>query len=391
MRFQRGAVPQGPWIKVLLSLVVIDLLLFRVGLFWHLHPNFGPGLAGDNWRSLFDAAHGFESERPPRGTTEAVGSSIVIFGLNERLVNARLRLDCVPPLVRLVTHGSTATDSALLAWNSMPTHPWLVVYGAAVRDYPKRGSTDSSVTRTFYDSSIELSALPRSGTEARLEAYVKRYWKLYRYRFFARTAVDTLLGDLAVGLRLRRPSFAAGTIAPPPPLPREALQYFPQFRIRPQSYVAWDKWRQSRQFSDYLKWLQLAGSMALSQYKTQTLATYGPDGNPQVQSLRWLLQFLEQNHTRTVLVYFPENPVFRDPAANAYFDPALSQAYADLFAREAALHGARFVDLRDLVEPEGFYDMVHLNLVGARKVSERVADIIEEEWLAHRAQLGAAE
>jgi len=35
--------------------------------------------------------------------------------------------------------------------------------------------------------------------------------------------------------------------------------------------------------------------------------------------------------------------------------------------------------------------MVHLNLVGARKVSERVADIIEEEWLAHRAQLGAAE
>lgn len=382
--------PARTWVKVALCLIAIDLLLFRVGLFWHLNPNFGPGMGGENWQFLFDAAREFESERPPRGTTEAVGSSIVIFGINEGLVNGRLRPHGVPPLLRLVTHGSTATDSALLVWNSMPTHPWLVLYGAAARDYPKQGSTESVVARTFYDSSVELTALPRNGTEARLEAYVKRYWKLYRYRFFARTAVDTLIGDLAVGLSLPRPSFAGGTTAPPPPLPREALRYFPWFRITPQSYAAWDKWRQTRQFSDYLAWLQMANSMAPGSYRLQALATYGPDGNPQVQSLRWLLQFLEQSRTRTVLVYFPENPVFRDPAAKAYFDPALSQAYANLFARAAAAYGARFIDMRDLVEPEGFYDMIHLNLVGERKVSERVADIIEEEWSARERQAGGA-
>jgi hypothetical protein len=377
------------WVKVLLCLVALDLLLFRIGLLWNLHPDFGPGLGGENWRFLFAAARDFETERPAVGKTEAVGSSIVVFGVNENLVNARLQHAGVPPLVRLVTHGSTATDSALMVWNSLPAHPWLVVYGTASRDYPKTGPTDSSVVRTFYDASVELPAVPRHGTEAQLEAYVKRYWKLYRYRFFARTAVETLGAHLAVDLGLPRPSFAVGMVPAPPVLPPEALRYFSPFRITPPTYAAWDKWRHSRQFDDYVAWLRLS-SRSLSLYAGQTMATYGPDGNPQFASLRWMLQFLQQRQTRTVLIYFPENPVFHDPAAKPYFDQALSRADAELFAREAAAFGARFVDLRDFVEPEGFYDMIHLNLVGERKVSERIADIIEEEWRAHERHSGGA-
>ena len=86
-----------------------------------------------------------------------------------------------------------------------------------------------------------------------------------------------------------------------------------------------------------------------------------------------------------MIVYFPENPVFRDPAALAYYDPALSQAYADLFKREAEAHSARLVDLRNSIAPEGFYDMNHLNLVGERKVSERLVSIIREEWQQRQA------
>lgn len=362
-----------------MCLVAIDFILFRVGLLWRLSPGFSWDFEGENRYSLFTAAREFETQQAALGRTELAGSSVVIFGADEALINARLRRAGIPPLLRLATHGSDATDSALLVWNSVATHPWLVLYGAAFRDFPKAPPAETRVTRTFYDSSVELPALPRKGAEAILDAHVKRYWKLYRYRAFTRDVLQTLLGDLTV--RFNRPPPAWATdVSAPPSVPPEALTYFRAAWISPESWAAWSRWQRTRQFADYLDWMHLYGSLALESYKTQTLATFGPDGNVQVASLRWMLSVLQQHQTRCVIVYFPENPVFLDSAARGYFDPALSDAYADLFKREAEGHGARFVDLRDFIEPEGFYDMIHLNNVGRHKLSERLATIIGEEW-----------
>ncbi len=366
------------WAKVGLCLVLMDLLLFRVGLLWLITPNFGTGLGAENWRFLYAAARAFETQRPAHGSTIMIGSSVVVMGVDETLVNAQLSQKGVPPVLRLVTHGSLCTDSAVLAWNSLPTHPWLVIYGAAFRDFPKASASESQIVRMFYDSSAELPLLPRKSAEAALDARVKRYWKLYRYRFFARTAVQNAAADLVATLPVPRLSFAADT--PQPPLPRDATRYFSPYRITPQSYAAWDRWRQSRRFADYVEWMRLAGSMALHNYKLQTLASFGPEGNPQVESLRWMLGFLRQQHTRAVIVSFPENPVFHDPEAKPYLDPALSDAYAALFKREAATSGARYVDLRSLLDAEDFYDLIHPNLEGVRKLSARLAAIIEDEW-----------
>src|SRR5437899_12483019 len=79
------------WVKVALCLVALDVLLFRIGILWTMTPNFGGGLGGENWRYLFAAASEFETQRPALGKTEAVGSSVVIFGANEALINDRLR------------------------------------------------------------------------------------------------------------------------------------------------------------------------------------------------------------------------------------------------------------------------------------------------------------
>jgi hypothetical protein len=46
------------------------------------------------------------------------------------------------------------------------------------------------------------------------------------------------------------------------------------------------------------------------------------------------------------------------------------------------VRGARFIDLRGLLAGEDFYDLIHPNLSGSRKLSERVADVIAEEWKA---------
>ena len=95
-----------------------------------------------------------------------------------------------------------------------------------------------------------------------------------------------------------------------------------------------------------------------------------------------MLDSLQQRGTRTVLVYFPENPVFHDPEARPYFDEQLSDAYAGLLAREAASHDGRFVDLRNFLPAEDFMDLRHPNLEGMRLLSQRIAAIIEEEWRA---------
>jgi hypothetical protein len=382
LRFQS---PIWLWVKALLCLVAVDILLFRVGLVWEAGPDFGPGLVGENWRLLFAAARDIETRRPSTPTVVTVGSSVVIFGVDPGQVGERLRQDGVPQdFLRFVTHGSTATDSALMAWSSRTFEPWLVIYGAAVRDFPKSGFTDSGVVRTFYDASAELPRLPRAGVEDRLDAYARRYWKLYRYRFFTLRAVEAVTTKRLRQLGISTPSFAAEAPALSI-LPPEALQYFPPYRIMPKSWAAWTTWRQSRRFSDYLAWMQMSGSVALNIYKTQTLANFGPEGNVQVASLRWMLAALQQNHTRTVLLSFPENPVFRDPEARAYFDPSLSDAYAHLLRDEAEARGARYEDLRDLLQPEEFFDLVHANVIGQRKLSARIAAIIEEEWRARQA------
>ena len=87
------------------------------------------------------------------------------------------------------------------------------------------------------------------------------------------------------------------------------------------------------------------------------------------------------------VVNTPENPVFRLPAARLYFNQTTSNIYAELFKRDADAYGARFVDLRNLLEPEDFEDLVHANLRGKRKLSERIAEIIEAEWQTYRRQI----
>ena len=136
--------------------------------------------------------------------------------------------------------------------------------------------------------------------------------------------------------------------------------------------------------------LQASGNKALGSYETQRLDGFGPDDNRQVPSLRWMLERARDRGVRAVVVFFPENPAFRDPDASAFYDAELSAAYDEVFAAETAAAGARFVDLRDLLPAEDFHDFIHPNLAGMRKPSQRLAEIVAEEWRTRDAGGGAA-
>src|SRR5262249_5932820 len=123
-------------------------------------------------------------------------------------------------------------------------------------------------------------------------------------------------------------------------------------------------------------------SAAIDQYGRQTFETHGPDANPQFDGFAWIERELAAEGIRVLVLAFPENPVLQDPEARSLYDTALSDAVMRRLATDARAHGARFEDLRRFLAPEDFYDLIHPNLSGARKLSERFAEILDEEWRA---------
>lgn len=385
----RGILPKPIWIwvKVLLCLAAVDVLVFWTELFWRAKPNFGVDLEGQNWSLLYGIARRFEIEPAFPGTAFVMGSSVVRLGVSEPLVNATLRQKGLRARAEGVfSLGASCTDTAILAKQGMRLRPWLVIYVAAARDFAKAGTEHSPVIETFYDSSIDLPLPAYQSADSVLWAHIRRYWKLYRYRFFARTVVASTPARWLDTRLAGKPALASDTPGLQV-LPPEARWRFHAMRVTPQSFAQWERWRESRRFDDYLDWIRANGSEhVLSLYKTQTLANFGPQGNRHWFALQWMLEFLRRAHTRVVLIYAPENPVFHDPAAKPYFDESLSRAWAQVFANQAEAHGARFVDLRTALPAEDFYDLIHPNLAGMRKLSARIATIIVEEWHARVAE-----
>jgi hypothetical protein len=374
------------WAKVGIAIVALDVVLFRAGLFWHLVPVLR-GVHPTTWGLVYRIARELETTPAGTPTAVAVGSSVLFLGLDEDRARAGLRDAGVPGrLARFTTFGSSATDSALLAWRALRQEPWLVVYAAATRDFGKVAPVETPVARIFDDASADVPALAPRDAEQRLGRIVKSAWSLYRYRFFVRKAIAVPLRETADRLVHGPPPgvlarLTAAAAAEKPPL--EALRRFHFTRITVASWAAWTRWHETQRFEDYLAWLRATDSPALQQYERQTWEHFGPDaGNRQVTSLAWMLDRLAARRTRTVVVFFPENPVFRAPGGERYYDPTLSQAYADLFAAAAAARGARFVDLRDFLPAEDFYDQIHPNLEGMRKLTARLVDLVAEEWHA---------
>jgi hypothetical protein len=166
------------------------------------------------------------------------------------------------------------------------------------------------------------------------------------------------------------------------PVPEEAGQWFFPGRLTAESWAAWKHWRETRRFADYEEFLNQNKSGAIEQYGRQTFATHGPERNVQLDAVAWSTAELRAAGIRAVVLAFPENPVLDDPEARQLYDTALSDAVARRLESEATARGARFVDLRHFLDAEDFYDLIHPNLSGSRKLSERLAAIVDEEWAA---------
>lgn len=378
--------PLWLWVKVLIVLVALDWTLFATGLFFRIVPKIERFPV--TWGLVYRCARVLAAE-DPRPQAFVTGSSIVFLGVDERRMGAALDARGVSTaLTTLTVFGATAVDQALLAHAARRRDPWLVVLTASVRDFPAQGALDTPTSRVFDDASVDFAPLAPRDVETRLVRTLRRWWPFYRHRFFVRMALQ----DAASGVV---GSFAPHLVTPPPPprgtpvpsasgapVPPEAAEFFFPGRVTAESWAAWTHWRRTRRFDDYDAFLRANHSGAMEHYGRQTFATHGPDGNPQVDAFAWIEDELRARGIRTIVLAFPENPVLQDAEAREHYDTTLADAVATRLARDAQARGARFVDLRAALAAEDFYDLIHPNVSGSRKLSERVADVVAEEWKA---------
>jgi hypothetical protein len=378
--------PLWPWLKVVALLVALDWALFGAGLFFrwvpaiHRYPI--------TWALVYRCVQELHAP-PPAPHAYAIGSSIVFLGLDERRVRTSLAERQVPTAFETLTvFGAVGIDQALLAHAAIRTHPWLVVLTASVRDFPAQAPLDTPTSRVFLDSTVTFPPVQPTDVEGRLAGVVRAHWMLYRHRFFVRTALDEATTPLVerIAPKLATPIPPPGPLQPPSasgaPVPEEAGEWFFPGRLTAESWAAWTHWRETRRFADYQEFLTQNKSGAIEQYGRQTFATHGPERNVQLDAIAWSAGELRTAGIRTVVLAFPENPVLDDPDARALYDTALSNAVAQRLDADARANGARFVDLRHFLDAEDFYDLIHPNLSGSRKLSERLGAIVAEEWAA---------
>jgi len=380
------------WTKVALVLIVLDVLLFDVGWFWDVQA--GPRAQN---RGFWDLARRMATPVGDGPPILALGDSAVRRALPEGMMMRKLAARGVRggAFRNFAIEGTDTTDAAVLAYASGDLEPWLVVYGASFADFKPNVKT-SLIETLFADSGMGLETIWPRRFDDRLGYVVKHYWKLYKYRTFVRPALLEHAGEwmssvvreaeaqqqsLSLG---ERGSRGRGRTA-------ELGARFPTNFRRSASFPAWLLWYETQSFADYERYLLTRNKGAVARaYRDRRSHPWDVSSSPQLEALRWMLEFYRRRGTRFVLAYFPENPVFRNPEANEYFDVAASDATAALLAEEAARAGARFEDLRSALAPEDFVDMVHPNTAGGEKLAALLSRVVAEEWRRKRRESDAA-
>jgi hypothetical protein len=158
------------------------------------------------------------------------------------------------------------------------------------------------------------------------------------------------------------------------------LQRFDRNFLEGDDYARWRRWHDSRRFSDYVRYLRQRKMTKLYSEQAVEFAHIDLNDSPQADAIRWMVRTLPPEGTQVMLVFFPENPLFRSPEAASYFNAEFSDRLAVFLADEAHEPGVTFLDLRNLLIPEDFYDMIHPNVAGEVKITQHIADVIAEQW-----------
>jgi len=348
--------PVAVWLLALVFVGVADVAITHTRVLW------GP-TAFEHTRDLrhvvfaqtYQAARAIYADDDPRPSVVLLGNSRVWLGARERLVQEALDRRLGAPAVRvhnLGIFGAGLGDQEMLVRHLPRMAPRLAVVTLAGTDLLVTGTTPlAGVPAQLMRTGWTDGPLAAPGTAARLDRVTRMMWPLWRFREFARAAID----ERVVG--------------------SPAAEPFPDRFADTRALFRWvhgaeegdaverlyESWKTERTLARWTAYLEVgsAGHLSLVRERVRSGGSPEQDGLA-ARCLDAALDRLARAGIATVVVLMPENPVLAADAGNEFHRPGVSDAAAALVTTIAERHAARVVDARGWMPVEAFVDYDHL-------------------------------
>ncbi len=210
---------------------------------------------------------------------------------------------------------------------------------------------------------------PADGTE-RVDRWLRTAWPLYRFREFARAAIEDRVAPAASPA-----SFPAHF-----PSTRALFEYMHGAKAADVE-AAYQTWRGRGALGAFVEYVGLGSPFHLEMVRSRARETESlGETSPGLRVLDALLDRLARARWPSRVVLMPENPLLDEDTAGEYHRPGVSDGTADLVRRTAAARGIPVIDDRRSMPAEAFLDFDHLlpELSGfQRRLAREIADALE--------------
>lgn len=356
----RGARPAGSlraWGLALVFVLVIDAAITRTGILW------GKTSYEDTLDlKLVQLTQTYQAERaiyaPAREApirVTVLGDSSIWFPAHAPYVERELRRIAPGLDVRvdnLGVFGALVGDLETMTRNLGQVRPSLVVLALdGAQLLPGAGGRIGNWPARLMNVGCRECAVPPEDETSRADRWMRTAWRLYRFREFARAAIEDRIF----------PGPPSGR-----PLPDElpSLNDFFTYMYgarAPEVAAAYASWRHDGSLPAFVEYLRVARAGALMRVGTPELerAPLESDGvGPQV--LDCLLARLTRAQWPALILLMPANPLLEQDRAGEYHKPGFSDEAAGVIRRAAERRHIPVVDGRRWMPAEAFFDLVHL-------------------------------
>lgn len=355
MRRSSAASSSGlTWGLAITFVALINVLLVRSPLIWAKTTLWMRGqAAGTAFWQTYDVARTLYRPRPAAAVRVAIlGNSRIWIPAQASFVEAEIKRVAPALDVRvdnLAFFGAHIGDVEIVSRHLDRLEPTLVIVGLGGSELlPTEWGQLVNPTGRFLDIGWSDGPVPPDGLAGRVDRWARTVWPLYRFRTFARYAIeDRLLPD---PLSVRFPDHFAssaevfGFLDPDKALEIEA---------------AYQAWRRDGALSSFVSYLTVKSNMVgvvepLPDPSALTADSLG------MKTLDRLLSRLAGSSWKSFVLLMPENPLLDLDTQGVYHRPGFSDRAAQLIAQAAGRYHIQVVDGRRWMPPEAFADFLHL-------------------------------
>jgi hypothetical protein len=320
------------WGLAVIFLVVLTTAITRTRLLW-------APTAFEHTRDMAQVmfAHTYQAARrmyspqtTPPVRVALLGNSRIWLPAQEAYLRreiARVAPDRDLRIDNLAIFGARIGDTEVLSRHLTQLDPTLVVLALGGSDLVSRpGVPLHNVPSRLMRIGWGDGPVAPSGFAERVDRWARTAWRLYRFREFARAAIEDRIW----------PESDAGPFPEEFRTTREMFAYT-QGTMGDAVERAYRTWYADPTLENFVAYLQLGSGGYLERIQGRVREGVNPTpGSPAVRMLEALLQRLAEGPWQAIILLMPENPLLGEDVAGRYNSPGFSDEAAALIQESAA-------------------------------------------------------